>query len=174
MLHAIGRKSDPAPDDVVGALMACHERIRSFSALALRLTTAEAAPSDVASAAEAVARYFRLALPLHVADEDLSIEPRLARATADGRVFEALDVMKAEHVMIEDMVGGLLPRWESLAREPLTIQGLRRALEADAAELSRRFDAHLEAEERLIFPAIREHLAGEGLTLREEMRARRG
>jgi hypothetical protein len=45
---------------------------------------------------------------------------------------------------------------------------------ASAAELSERFRAHLEAEERLIFPAIRERLANEGLAIWGEMRARRG
>lgn len=174
MLHSLGHKREPAPDDVVGALMACHEKIRSFSALALRLATLEAAPSDVASAAEAVARYFRVALPLHVADEDLSIAPRLVGAITEARVLDAIEVMKAEHVTIESTLESLLPRWESLAREPSAIEGIRSALAADAAELSKRFDAHLEAEERLIFPAIREHLAIEGLAIRGEMRGRRG
>lgn len=173
MLHSIGRRPDIAPDDVVGPLLACHERIRMFSGMAERLGSGAHSREEVAEAASRVARYFRVALPLHVDDEELSIRPRLIAAAAPARVLEALDAMTSEHVPLEELLAALLPRWSELAREPERLDVLRRALASDAEELRVRFDAHLEAEERLIVPAIGAALASAGLAIREEMRARR-
>jgi len=47
------------PQDVVDHLLACHERIRRFGALALRLPAAGGTPAgELAEAASSVARYF--------------------------------------------------------------------------------------------------------------------
>lgn len=173
MLHTIGRRPDSAPDDVVGPLLACHERIRMFSAMAERLASGAHPPEEVAEAASRVARYFRLALPLHVADEELSIRPRLIASAAPARVLEALDAMTSEHITIEELLATLLPRWSELGREPERLDALGKALASDAEELRARFDAHLEAEERIIVPAIAAGLTGAGLAIRGEMRARR-
>src|SRR5262245_25640445 len=68
--------------DVVDRLLECHERIRNFCALACRL--AEGPPSEQArEAAAQLVRYFTVALPLHVADEEESIRPRLTTVAAD-------------------------------------------------------------------------------------------
>src|SRR5690606_25886197 len=80
-------------------LTACHERIRRFTAMAVALTEPSAQsrpPSEVTDAADGVRRYLAVALPLHAADEELSITPRL-RARAPS-LAPALDRMCQEHV----------------------------------------------------------------------------
>ena len=88
MLAKIGKPS--AADDAVGLLLECHERIRSFLALARRI--AEVGPSEPGSVPEAAARvrrYFTEALPLHAQDEEASILPRLRGL--DARVDAELE-----------------------------------------------------------------------------------
>ena len=121
-----------------------------------------------------MARYFRVALPLHVADEELSIRPRLLAAPAAPAVRLALDAMTQEHAAIDALVTALLPRWAALAAGPGELASLAPALAEDCADLRRRFDAHLEQEERTLFPAVREHLGAASLAIRAEMAARRG
>ena len=79
--------SGPSPTDAGPAelLLACHGRIRWFTALAARLASAEpASEASVADAALRVHRYHAVALPLHQADEELSIARQLvARYTWD-------------------------------------------------------------------------------------------
>src|SRR4051812_30710357 len=77
MLKQIGERR-PAGEPLLAALLDCHSRIRRFSTLAIRLAEADAPPNEIAETAAAVHRYFTVALPLHAADEDLSIAPRLA------------------------------------------------------------------------------------------------
>ncbi|MEZ0228392.1 MAG: hemerythrin domain-containing protein, partial [Planctomycetota bacterium] len=121
----------PAPESVADRLLACHERIRRFSALGVTIAGSVAAPaSEVAAAAESVHRYFTVALPLHVADEDASIAPRLLAREADGPVAEALATMSREHVAIEELIGELAPHWAAAARHELTAVELSRHLDA--------------------------------------------
>jgi len=174
MLIQIRHREEPHPDDVAGPLLDCHARIRAFTATAQRIAAGEGTPAEVADAAARVERYFRVALPLHVADEELSIGPRLLAAPVAPGVLLALDAMTEEHRAIEALVGSLLPRWATLAARPAELAALAPALAGDSADLGRRFDAHLEQEERVLFPAVREHLGAAAQLIRAEMAARRG
>jgi hypothetical protein len=173
LLIQIGRRGDRSQDDVVGALLACHDRIRAFTAMAQRLPAGAATPVEVADAAARVERYFRVALPLHLEDEELSLCPRLLAAPVAPEVIDAVSAMTGEHAPIEALVACLLPRWATLARHPLELTALAAELARDTAELDRLFQAHLEREEQVLFPAVREHLAGGELLIRAEMAARR-
>jgi iron-sulfur cluster repair protein YtfE (RIC family) len=158
-----------APADVVDLFLECHERIRSFTGLAGRLAAAgDATPEDVVEAAARVRRYFAEALPLHVADEDDSVAPRLAGL--DAEVDDALAVMAREHREHEEPLRALLALCGELAAAP------RRAGELGGvvAVLEPAFAAHLEREERVVFPAIRRLLApAQQAALLDEVRARR-
>lgn len=135
-------------------LLACHERIRRFSALAVKLTaSANAPPAELAQAAAGVHRYFTVALPLHVLDEDLSIAPRL-EPLVSAAVREASAQMSSQHRSLETSLEGLLRRWEELSREPVRLQSLLPELEADARALELAFEEHLVLEEGLVFPAL--------------------
>ena len=101
MLIKLGAgRGGPAGGDetLVEVLMACHARIRRFTALAITLAapaTASRPAAEIADGADAVRRYLAVALPLHIADEDASITPRLL--AHDPALGPALDRMHAEH-----------------------------------------------------------------------------
>lgn len=160
--------------DVVDAILECHERIRRFSAMAVKLAQSPGeAPGLVADAASRVHRYFDIALPLHTVDEDQSILPRLIERAGDT-VRAALETMSAEHLEIESALDELRPRWLDIARDPARVTADLPTLLARSEALSRAFDRHLAAEESTILPAIRQHFTPEEhAAVRREMQARR-
>lgn len=170
MFLSLGR-STAAPDDVVALLLACHERIRSFVAIARLAATREASDEEVVQALARVERYFEEALPLHVADEEESLVPRLRGR--DRELEEALEAMRAQHAEHDAALVALLGASASLRERPRD-EERRRALAAAAERLEAAFAEHLALEERVVFPAIRRLLSPE--VQREvvrELRARR-
>jgi hemerythrin-like domain-containing protein len=163
-------------EDAVDMLLACHERIRSFTLLALRLAAGRhEPPGEIADVAARVHRYFTVALPIHEADEDRSLRPRLEAASLDRAVVEAALAMSEEHIGIDAEVANLERACERLAREPQAIEEVGPTLERSARRLGELFASHLDLEERTIFPAIRTALpVEEQRALAAEMRARRG
>jgi len=174
MLQRIGGRDagDRSDNRVVRGLLECHERIRRFTGYAARLGEEAAFEDDqVRDAAQAVVRYFSVALPLHSADEDESIAPRLAGAPDEVQV--ALASMTAQHVDIHRVIDELLPLWEAVAAEPSRRAELRDRLAAGAVRLGMMFTEHLGLEERVVLPAI-EALAPEVVArIGDEMTARR-
>lgn len=158
----------PVADDPADALLACHARIRSFVELARRAArAADRRPAERLDAAARVRRYFTEALPLHVADEDATVLPRLAgRSPA---LDAALDRMRREHRGHEVALAELVARCEAL-----TTAGVDGRLAAAADALGEELDAHLAAEEAVIIPAIRALDAAERAAMLAEFAARRG
>jgi hemerythrin-like domain-containing protein len=172
----LGRKGaheGQAAKDVVDLLLECHDRIRSMTALALRLAAAEDLPdAEISEAADRVRRYFGVALPLHARDEDESVVPRLRGKDPD--VDSELDAMSREHGEHGDPLARVVAAADELAREPSRLASVRGELRDAARELERHFDAHLAREERVVFPAIRKYLPAQELAaMAEELRARR-
>src|SRR4051794_17871981 len=96
-------------DTPAGLVLSCHERIRSFLTLAARVAAGDAPASEIAEAVARLHRYFMVALPLHVADEEQSIEPRLlAHAPA---LAEPIARMRTEHQAAQRLVDELTPAW---------------------------------------------------------------
>jgi hypothetical protein len=176
MLIGIGKRRDEGEGGPVEALLACHRRIRHFTGMAAALADAREAPAiEVAEAAAAVARYFDEALPLHAADEDLSVAPRLLARGADGALRGALVTMSAQHVEIEATLGVALPLWRAVSVDPGALGVCAGRLAALAARLTAHWEAHLRLEEAVIFPAMVAQLdAAERAAVHAEMRARRG
>ena len=168
--------SGPSPTDSGPAelLLACHGRIRWFTALAARLASAEpASEASVADAALRVHRYHAVALPLHQADEELSIAPRLERG-ATPEIVDALARMKREHVQLEEVLSGLLPLWQLLSSEPGRRAEVVPGMAREVGRAQALWAGHLAAEEETIFPALGQSLgAGELARITGEMRARR-
>src|SRR5690349_2192994 len=78
-------------------LLTCHGHIRSFSTVAVRLAGAPAEHvRQIEEAARRLVDYFGRALPLHVADEDQSLLPRLLRVQTETHVRDAIERMTAE------------------------------------------------------------------------------
>lgn len=169
MLHTLGRSADA--DDLPGLLLACHRRIRAFSALAVTLaTSADVAAEQREETCERLVRYFSEALPLHVRDEEETVAPRLrGRSPA---LDEALRRMAEEHGGHEAPLGVLLRGWAAL-RARADDAALRLSLVDPSMDLRDTFEAHLRDEETLVFP----HLAALSRAERDEsvreLRARR-
>lgn len=170
MLHAIGRKQ--RSDDLVGLLLDCHQRIRTFSGLAVAVGEhVEASPSEVVEACGRVERYFSEALPLHVQDEEQSVLPRLHGRSHD--IDEALERMREQHSHHVDLLRRLLELSASVRAAPED-EAARAKLHDVALELQAEFEPHLQAEERILFPAIRSLVSTkEQEVIVGELRARR-
>jgi iron-sulfur cluster repair protein YtfE (RIC family) len=168
-----GTHSAATDRDIVDLLLDCHERIRSMTALARRLAEAEGLPeAEIVEAADRVRRYFGIALALHARDEDESLVPRLRGK--DSQLDAALAEMSREHGEHDEPVARLLAACDVIAEEPGRLAEVAPALGTAARELERHFVVHLEREEKVIFPAIREHLPPTDLArMVEELRARR-
>jgi iron-sulfur cluster repair protein YtfE (RIC family) len=157
-----------------GLLMGCHERIRYFTAMSSRLATAEDQPApQIEQAAGALVRYFTVSLPLHEADENESLHPRL-RSAASAAVAAASEEMVRQHAGIDAVVAELLPLWEKVQREPHQLHNLAAAMAENTCRLQELWDTHLKLEEQTVFPAMQQFLSPQELeTIREEMHRRR-
>ena len=141
-------------------LLACHERIRSYCVVACRLADGGASPSgEIVEAAASLLRYFEVALPLHEADEEQSVAPRLLASVAAGDVTGALSQMASQHLEIHGILADLRPLWGRLASEPAALSMFAEGLRDHAAALRALFERHLLLEESVIFPAIQRALS---------------
>lgn len=154
-------------------LAGCHERIRMFTGVALRLAT-EAAPAEqVVEATSRLCLYFGTALPLHEQDEEDTLLRAMLEASAPG-IDPLFARLRDEHRAIEQVLGRLLPAWRSIARSPEEIESQRGPLREGAESLAAAFAPHLQMEEEELYPLAKRALsdAVQGAMLRT-MRARR-
>lgn len=168
--------TSPTPADAVGMLLECHERIHRHVAIARRLAAAgpEVPHAQLVEAAAQLGRYFGIALPLHAEDEDATLEPRLLVKRPPTHVVAALDTMVRQHAAIEACLVVQLDAWAQVANDPNRHAALRPELHAGAERLAELFEAHLDLEETVIFPAARALLTSEVLhDMAREMRERR-
>lgn len=169
MLLTLGKKARDDDGSVAQRLLACHERIRRFCALGERLA-AGAGADEARQAAAELHRYFSIALPLHMADEEESVRPRLERLGGDA-VADALAEMAREHDQAEAVVAELVARWQEILDEPTAARCAVTA--GNAAWLTAHMRDHLGAEETRIFPALAKLPQPQLDAIVEEMRARR-
>jgi iron-sulfur cluster repair protein YtfE (RIC family) len=160
----------PAADDLVGHLLACHGRIRSFVALAARAGETAGAEPEVVEACAAVERYFEVALPLHIEDEEQSILPRLRGGRSE--VDEALSTMEDQHRAHGPLIEEMLAASRSVRRLPGD-PAARERLRLAAVHLGAEFETHLTIEERVLFPAVKLLSPEAQALIRTEQRARR-
>lgn len=157
-------------EDAIALLLGCHQRIRHFTRVAVDLSRREAPPDQVQAAARGVHRYYTQALPLHEADENDSIHPRLRAAAPPSELAAANQAMVDQHAGLDIRIAALIPQWEAVARDPLQAEKTG----PEAAALLAAWNDHLALEERVIFPALRNWLSAEDLAaIREEMVERR-
>lgn len=158
--------------DLVDLLGECHERIRRFVALAREAAARrDVAADQISQACQDVERYFTQALPLHVADEEQSLEPRLRRLSPT--LDAALDDVTRQHHEHEPALSRLLRATRVLRDHPHDGEA-RHELAVAALAIEALFEEHLRLEERVVFPAIRELLSPETQrAIVDELRARR-
>lgn len=173
MIIGIGSGTKRAREEDAGALLVdCHARIRRFTALAGRLTDEQASDPERAEAAIAVHRYFTVALPLHVDDEEESVVPRL-RASAAAELSFALAEMARQHRALEAILDELVPMWAAIGSAPGSWRGEAATLSSGANALHLGFEDHLALEEKVIFPALASLPPEPRAAIVGEMRARR-
>jgi iron-sulfur cluster repair protein YtfE (RIC family) len=145
-----------APASPVEMLRACHAQTRHF--VQLSRTLAEAVlvpPAEIAEAASDVFRYFNHALPLHQADENQSLFPRIQSCLPPGALLrEAAETMVEQHLAIDELVAELLPLCDCLRHQPERFPSLAHRLQHVTAALGQIFAAHFHLEEAVIFPAL--------------------
>ena len=168
-------KHSPAPSGPLEMLQGCHDRIRHFIQLSRTLAEAQETSQDqIAEAAGAIFRYFSHALPLHEADENETLFPRLRDAAPLGSPLrEAAWTMIEQHRTIDELVAELLSLCGSIRRHPEHLPGLARQLQHVAIALDEIFASHLQMEERVIFPAVAQLPAQELEAMSREMQERR-
>src|SRR2546421_12763240 len=92
----IGAKPDHTFTEPIGLLTDCHRRIERFLDQLLVIAGKAGGAELTGDQREALGtslRYFKKAAPLHTADEEESLFPRM-RETGDPRVAEALQTME--------------------------------------------------------------------------------
>jgi len=176
MLNQISplNSSVPKTEDAADLLTGCHDRIRHFTGAAVRLAHAQGATADdISQTASRVHRYYTVSLPLHEADEEDTLQPRLA-AIADEKTSHALTAMHEQHQAIDELLERLLPLLVLVMNKPENLHAVAGEMCSITRALDEAFRAHLQMEEEVIFPAIRASLPED---VREamagEMRARR-
>ncbi len=168
-------RTRPVPDtpahEALGLLTACHERIRRFSDAAILIVSMPGVSSaEIAEAAKAIHRYFSIALPLHIQDEDVSLQRRLEPHMTKA-MRSALTRMTDEHTTIDSALQQLLPLWQQVIAEPWRARELE--LRKPSESLRAAFESHLQLEEQQIFPAILRLSEDSAVRIVSEMRARR-
>jgi hemerythrin-like domain-containing protein len=155
MLNQISSSRKTASEDAVDLLIGCHQRIRHFTDVAGKLAHAQGvSPEEASRTAAGVHRYFSVSLPLHEADEDRTLQPRLS-AVADEKVRRALLAMGDQHQTIDELIERLLPLLVMVRNNPETLHVVGGEMCATTNALDEIFRAHLQMEEEVIFPAIR-------------------
>jgi iron-sulfur cluster repair protein YtfE (RIC family) len=157
-------------------LLACHQRIRHFSGVAVKLAHAHGVDEkEIVQAAAGLHRYFTVALPLHEADENLSLHPRLRRAVPPQELAgPAADAMLDQHQAIDELVERLVPLWLLLKSAPEKLPETSAEMCALSSRLNDLFQAHLKLEEETIFPAMDKYLsASDQAEIVREMQERR-
>lgn len=139
----------PSIDDPIELLQACHDKVRRFAGLTLRLRAhlAERGPDAQAQeAARSILRYFDMAAPLHHDDEDLDLFPAL-RAMEQPELTRCIGELEAQHESLGHLWQALRP-WLSATAEG---QACPPPAEVDAFAAA--YPAHAAREEAEIYPA---------------------
>lgn len=171
-LHQLGRTKPPK--DAIDALLECHVRIRHYVGLIGRLAeAADEEPSEVAAVATSIVHYLTDALPLHAADEDDSLLPRLRGK--DRRIDAELERMHRDHVEHGYVIDPVIRFCTQLGEDPGQVGQLGPRLGFAAVNLASHFAGHLRREEEILFPAARKYLTeAELAAIWDEIRGRRG
>ncbi|MDE2627762.1 MAG: hemerythrin domain-containing protein [Burkholderiales bacterium] len=156
-------------------LAACHERVRCSLGLLDRLIVHidhYGHDANARSAASDVLRYFDLAAPLHHQDEELHVFPLLAGGL-DAGLAATVAELHADHARMQTLWDGLRTTLCAWAR-PCATGVIDSAARHQAAEFARLSLAHVQTEERVVFPAARARIDAPRLArMSAEMQGRR-
>ena len=173
----IGAKPENSFAEPIGLLEDCHRRIERFLSVLAQLSGQVSLTADQRASLETALRYFREAAPKHTADEEETLFPRLRQMDRGEvkAVLAKLDALEDDHARADtihaevDRIGQM---W--LDRGALPAVELTR-FSTLVAELVELYRAHIDVEERELFPVAAAVLdQPERQAMGGEMAARRG
>jgi hemerythrin-like domain-containing protein len=154
MLNQIHPATSAGKPGALELLTACHDRIRHFTSVVRKLAHSEGAPlREISDAANSAFRYFTVALPLHEADEEDSLRPRLLEHSTP-EVHAALEAMTHQHQAIDDLIERLTLILVLLSNNPAMLPETHGELCTLSTALAEVFEGHLNLEEKAIFPSV--------------------
>lgn len=140
----------PRIEDPIELLQACHDKVRRFATLALKLRThlaqSETVDEQARDAAESILRYFNMAAPLHHEDEEDDLFPAL-RQLGQGQLAASIDALNAEHTSLAHLWHSLGPWLQA------TAQGQPHPVPDTLDAFSRSYIAHAQREEDEVYPS---------------------
>lgn len=160
----------PSFDDPIGLLTACHDNIRRFCALSLKLDThvsQKGVDQEAALAATNILRYFDTAAPLHHTDEEEDLFPSLL-ALNDPKLSQNLKQIEAEHAELAVLWGSVRPWLQAIADYATPVRP------PSLITFAHDYPAHAAREETLLYPAAQLLPADTLAQLGRNMSKRRG
>ncbi|MGC9292915.1 MAG: hemerythrin domain-containing protein [Acidobacteriaceae bacterium] len=176
MAVQIGARPDSGSDDPIGMLQDCHRRIEHFLGIFLRVAEdarGRLLTPEEQAAIQAALHYFRTSGPLHNADEEQSLFPRI-RNGADLDVLGHVEKLEAQHreaACLHGTIGHLFSVWTSNGTLPKKDGA---ALLSAIETLQHLYTRHIQVEETIVFPYAKGRL--DAAAIREfgaEFRSRR-
>jgi hemerythrin-like domain-containing protein len=141
----------PSIDDPIALLLACHDKVRHFAGLTLRLRdhmVTHGPDQQAQEAARAILRYFRIAAPLHHDDEERDLFPALDQ-DANPALKRALHELVSEHAELASLWRGVVPWLEA------TQAGETAVAPDTLSSFEQRYIAHADREETEVYPAAK-------------------
>ncbi|SFZ73422.1 hemerythrin domain-containing protein [Chitinimonas taiwanensis] len=160
----------PGFDEPIALLTACHDKVRRFASLSLKLDehlSRRGQDEEAAQAAANILRYFDMAAPLHHADEEDDLFPAL-RELDDPALNADLARIEAEHASLDVLWQAVRPWLQAIADHGVPLRP------AELAAFARDYPAHAAREEALLYPAARQLSPTTLARIGQNMRARRG
>jgi len=141
----------PSFEDPLEMLRACHDKVRHFAKLSVRIADhihRHGADQQAQDAAKAVMRYFDLAAPLHHADEDEDLYPALL-ALNDAPLSEHIQRLTAEHTALASL-------WQAVRAWLADIaEGTTSTPPSELPAFAEQYPRHAQDEETLVYPHAR-------------------
>ncbi len=138
----------PSIDDPIELLVACHDKVRRFAGLTLRLrdhVLTKGPDQQAQEAAQSILRYFNIAAPLHHDDEEVDLFPALRQMAID-ELDQCMMQLQAEHTELAAL-------WQSLqAWLTATAGGQPHPAPDTVAAFAQRYQAHAQREEDEVYP----------------------
>jgi hemerythrin-like domain-containing protein len=178
MFIQIGTPPDHTFNEPLGLLTDCHRRIERFLTLLMNISAGfkgAALSADAARQFAAALDYFATAAPLHTADEEDSLFPRLRQAAAaEPRIARLVERLGRDH----GEVAGRHAAVDVLGRRWLSQGTLEEAAVAELIAhleiLKAMYDEHIGLEDRELFQAAARLLSSSTLSeIAQEMSGRR-
>lgn len=159
----------PHIEDPIALLLACHDKVRRFATLSVRVRdhVELAGPDEQAGeAAASILRYFDVAAPLHHDDEELDLFPAL-RSLGDAATNAHMDSLQAEHGQLSRLWLAIRPWLQA------TAAGQPHPGPTQVDNFARSYTAHARREETEVYPLATHLSHAQVAALSKAMVARR-